>query len=369
MAPNTTGVLRTKIAGMKIGDYIVCNYAATSNLLGTFSNLGGVLGTEIPLQGSATPSGSFYLIKVDKGMLIADRVLQHSITWDSLNNTKAIQGLPWDVKNLVPIMTSNTAPSGIASASSIYTVDYDAWKAFRGVLDTSASNYCWNTAVNNTTGWLAYEFTSPTIITGYAITPQNGNIIRAPRKWVFEGWDGTSWVALDSRNISDWVLNTQKSFYFKNNTAYIKYRINVSQNNGDASYLTIGVMKMYDSVGVLIRTLSGGVAYATTEGYYATTDASNGAFPVSNEWDQYITKFPTFKLPSGTLNDLFHWDVAGTGVYSWTQDTPALALGSSDKRVIRPFGNGLTVPKTWSTSLYSTVATNIGFRPVFQYRE
>jgi len=92
--PATTGQLRTRIQDMQIGDYIVCNYQASSGAVGTFSNLGGAVETEIPVAGSATPNGSFYFVKVDKGLLIADRVIQHSISWDTLNAGKAIQGKP-----------------------------------------------------------------------------------------------------------------------------------------------------------------------------------------------------------------------------------------------------------------------------------
>ena len=33
-----------------------------------------------------TPDGNFYFIKVDKGLLIADRVVQTNISWETLNN-------------------------------------------------------------------------------------------------------------------------------------------------------------------------------------------------------------------------------------------------------------------------------------------
>lgn len=92
--PATTGRLFTSLAGMEVGDYIVCNYQASSGAVGTFHNLGGSPTIEIPVTGTATPNGSFYFIKVDKGLLIADRVVQRSISWATLNTGKLIQGLP-----------------------------------------------------------------------------------------------------------------------------------------------------------------------------------------------------------------------------------------------------------------------------------
>lgn len=96
-APATSGRLVTTLTGMNIGDYIACQYVvSTSGSVGTFSNLGGTVGTEIPVSGSATPNGWFYFIKVDRGLLIADRPVQSNITWDTLNTTKFIQGESWN---------------------------------------------------------------------------------------------------------------------------------------------------------------------------------------------------------------------------------------------------------------------------------
>lgn len=81
---------------MEIGDTIPCEYTApTSGQVGTFQNLGAATKDLNSPESSATPDGSFYFIKVDKGLLIADRVVQHSISWDSLNEVKMIEGEPW----------------------------------------------------------------------------------------------------------------------------------------------------------------------------------------------------------------------------------------------------------------------------------
>lgn len=92
--PATIGQLRTNISDMQISDYIVCNYTASSGTVGTFSNFGGTVGTEIPITGTATPNGSFYFVKVAKGLLLADRIVQSGVSWDTLNAAKVIQGKP-----------------------------------------------------------------------------------------------------------------------------------------------------------------------------------------------------------------------------------------------------------------------------------
>ncbi len=55
----------------------------------------------------------------------------------------------------IPTMTSNDAPSGIASASSVSLDYYHAWKAFDKVLATANA---WAVPDGTHTGWLQYQF-------------------------------------------------------------------------------------------------------------------------------------------------------------------------------------------------------------------
>lgn len=84
--PATSGVQRSNVFDMEIGDYIACEYRSASGLIGTFGNLGKSITNEIPISGSASPNGGFYLIKANRGLLISDRVIQYNMPWDKLNN-------------------------------------------------------------------------------------------------------------------------------------------------------------------------------------------------------------------------------------------------------------------------------------------
>jgi hypothetical protein len=90
--------IKSSIADMQIGDIIPCRYiSATSGAAGTFSELGTCITTPIPFASSATPDGLFYWIMVGydyKGRkkFIADRNIQHSISWDTLNSAGIATG-------------------------------------------------------------------------------------------------------------------------------------------------------------------------------------------------------------------------------------------------------------------------------------
>lgn len=92
--PATTGQLRERVEDMEIGDYIVWKYDSTITGYIFGGSTSGY--TEIAVTGhplASMPAMYFwYAIKVDKGLLISDRVVSNSVSWDRLNSLKFIQG-------------------------------------------------------------------------------------------------------------------------------------------------------------------------------------------------------------------------------------------------------------------------------------
>jgi hypothetical protein len=139
----------------------------------------------------------------------------------------------------VPIMTSDTTPSGTASASSIYDSTYPAWKAFDGN-DESEAWSRWISVYDygfTTPQWLSYEFTSPRRIDLYYILPEYGSSTkdRSPKNWTLEGWNGSTWVTLDTRTniLNDSVWNAGGLHFSVTNPGYYtKYRLYVTAVNG-----------------------------------------------------------------------------------------------------------------------------------------
>jgi hypothetical protein len=160
---------------------------------------------------------------------------------------KSIKTIPQLVSDIdaIPVMTSNTTPSGIASASSEYNATFSAWKAFDNVNDA----YGWMTSNGVTTGWLAYEFLNPIIVGKYTLTCYSGTTAsRMPKDWTFEGSnDGVNWTVLDIRKGEvGWSASEKRSYEFENDVPYQKYRINITANNGDSNYLSISDMEMME---------------------------------------------------------------------------------------------------------------------------
>lgn len=151
---------------------------------------------------------------------------------------------------IYPAMTSNTTPSGIVTASGIFSASFPAWNAF----DQVTFN---NWLSNLPTGWVAYEFTSPKIVQIYQMVPPGNNAPGSvPRNWTFEAWDGSSWVVLDTVTGNSGTATVSRTI--SNTTAYIKYRINITLNNGDGSYTGVTELRMYEANDYAQNTVAGG---------------------------------------------------------------------------------------------------------------
>lgn len=126
----------------------------------------------------------------------------------------------------VPQMTSNTSPSGSASASSVYNSSYQPYLAFNP--DPSL-----NWVSSSRRGeWISYEFPVKKVIRRYCLT-NNKNTGAPPRNWSFEGSnDNQTWDILDTKTGISWDYEERKIFDIINEKPYKIYRVYVNTNNG-----------------------------------------------------------------------------------------------------------------------------------------
>jgi len=124
---------------------------------------------------------------------------------------------------LIPKMTSNTLPIGIASASTEYSSSYQAYKAFNG--DDTAG---WSSSASATNQWVKYSFAYPVIVTlieGVSIGTASG--IGNSIKFKFQASnDDVTWIDLSEeltqQSGSRWSGTIDLS---DNTTAYTNYRV------------------------------------------------------------------------------------------------------------------------------------------------
>ncbi|HEX3044825.1 MAG TPA: discoidin domain-containing protein [Bacillota bacterium] len=217
--------------------------------------------------------------------------------WDVTTKLVYVKNLKDSTSDLVPIMTSNTSPSGIASASSIFdtTSTYDAWRAFDGN-DTSATFSHWVSGNGSIPAWLSYEFTEPKYIIGYHILAEYTLSDRTPKEWSFQGWDGTAWVTLDTRTEVDKGFWTAAglSFNIKNPGFYSKYRLYINKVNGStvASIVQLKLLAPIDAIPVMTSNTSPSGIASSSSNFDTTQFSAWRAFDgndTSEVWSRWIS--------------------------------------------------------------------------------
>lgn len=166
--------------------------------------------------------------------------------------------ITYSAQTVVPKMTSNTAPSGLAFARDIYSAVYDAWAAFNQKDDTEG--YA-SASGSGGVGFLGYIFTDAKIIGKYSVRSIQGEtaLSRMPKDWTFEGSNDTTngkdgtWTVLDKQVNQSWTAGwTDKDYIIASPRLFKAYRLNWTANNGFASYTDVNELKMYEVTGGLI---------------------------------------------------------------------------------------------------------------------
>lgn len=129
----------------------------------------------------------------------------------------------------VPIMTSNNTPSGTASASYVYGVGYEAYRAFDGNTSTNWSA----SGEGNFPNWLQYKFPTAKRIVACSITPTYTNSLTDVGD--FEILASNDNFSTSQTLLNDTVPNGVNSlqtfkFSFSNSIEYDCWRIKVSSN-------------------------------------------------------------------------------------------------------------------------------------------
>ena len=331
---------------LEVGKRIRAHYtASTANTVGTFSNLGEETYVDgindfIPPASSATPNGDFYFIMVDEGngkkKLIADRNIQHSISWDTLNSEGIASGS--GLPTLLKVNPNNLT----ATASSEYDLNHTAYFTLDGDVDSK-----W-LAMDTSSGWIKVELQESKIVKMYTVQAWSNTSTghtRAPKDWTFEGSnDDVNWDILDVRIGETWQPSEKKNFKIDNDklSGYKYYRLNISNNNGNSD-LSVGEWELYESFddfAFTTRLLTGGIS---------STDNKD------NEWDNYIVNSTLDGTITAGDDNVWNWN----GVWTWASTS---LNNDATKRIFRGY-NSVT---GYGSNITSTNGNSSGFRPVLE---
>lgn len=337
---------------LAVGKRIRCHYTASANTVGAFSGLGKETSDFIPPASSAAVNGDFYYIMVEdwngKKRLVADRNIQHSISWDVLNASGIASGsgLPLHFfESVMPAMTgpSDPIPYSIIQSSQ-YSNTYAGWNAF----DKKESTY-WQALT--TPAWLQVETEDIRGISAYSIKGFGGTGYY-PRAWNLLGSnDGSVWIIVDSRSGVTWTDKERKVFNLSKESSYKKYKFEISSNQANSNgYINIAEIELLlnpiKEFNFTTRLLTGGTIKAD-----------------DNEWEKHIVKSTLGETTIAGDNSTWNW--SGT-VRAWTSTTYASA--SYNNRRVQRGGSSVDNFITQDNNLVvtSSSSTSNGFRPVLE---
>lgn len=132
---------------------------------------------------------------------------------------------------LIPTMTSNTTPSGVVSASSVYSNTYAPYKAFDGNLATG-----WYCAWLNTGNWLSYQFPNPVKANRVSIYIVDSGVYTTTFTVKIQASnDGSNWTDVSGDLV---VEKTKTTSYFDLSTSakYLYYRVYIVNGSSTAGY-------------------------------------------------------------------------------------------------------------------------------------
>lgn len=153
-----------------------------------------------------------------------------STLWSAINSGSGVCSF----LDQVPTLSGSTSA---VTASGQYSSSYAPWKAF----DSSTTGSIWISEVWETPAWIAYDFGTSKWITRYRITHTNGSLTsRAPKDWQFQGWNGSSWVTIDTRsNETGWSSGETRTYNVADPGSYTRYRLNISDDNDSRSGVVV----------------------------------------------------------------------------------------------------------------------------------
>ena len=130
-----------------------------------------------------------------------------------------------ELKGLIPIMTSNTTPSGVASAVSSNSTQVP-YHAFDGIWSNLALWQASNS--NKDSSWLQYKFDEAICVKNIVFKPYESQRIKAMQ--IKGSNDGTNWIDLYSETNMNYSGEITFMYNLDNNDDYMYYRFNFSSS-------------------------------------------------------------------------------------------------------------------------------------------
>jgi len=145
-----------------------------------------------------------------------------------------------------------------------YSVEYGVINAFDDNIGTEFLSLLGLPSTGSVSQVLGFEFSTSKVITQYTFRTGATDGVQ-PKNWVFEGWNGSSWVTLDTKIDQILTISTLYSYPIVNSTAYSKYQIKVTKSKNAGWEFMLSEFEMKETM----------LEYQTSTAYNVTTKAAS----------------------------------------------------------------------------------------------
>jgi len=199
---------------------------------------------------------------------------------------------------LVPVMTSNTTPSGIASASSEASTTRQAWKGFAG---ESANG--WMPSESSYPAWIQYKFDAPTLATNLKALYKNDSGTSYTQKVeISASNDGTNWTTF-ATNV---LLNSNNAYTdisFTNDNEYLYYRMTLlSGSEAPQPFVGSGYLLQFYSISEGVTDNQSAMSYIGANNYASNTLLADSTWLNAICNSTYFESVLNVKVPTMTSN-------------------------------------------------------------------
>lgn len=191
-------------------------------------------------------------------------------------------GYTGNVETTTHVMTSNTAPSGVALASTEFSADYAAWKAFNKTNINTGDAW----VSNAMPAFIQYQYPVPRVVDGLYIAARIALSDSSPKDFTIKASNTGAFageeITLATLTGELYAEGESRVFSFANNTAYLYYRVNVTA--AGSGNVAIGRLEFIGAEGVYsqsseVRTLTHD---ATLDKYYIDAVLQGGTPTLPN---------------------------------------------------------------------------------------
>ena len=213
-----------------------------------------------------------------------------------------------DSISLIPTMTSNTSPSGVASANSEYGGVLQAYKAFDGSLyiGSGLSSNAW--IADGTTGWIQYKFDFKVCVKKIKYSNMHNGATCYHGQWKLQASnDNLTWTDLYSTTDEN-VIFTDKEIEIQNDNYYSIYRFTIL-----SSYTNqVGLLELQLYGGSQITNNQTAMNYINANDYCAETLLADSTWLNAIFSSPYFETVLNVKVPTMTSNT----SPSGTVIFS-----------------------------------------------------